>query len=109
MRPRRSDEDALGLYEIESIKLEPLRNRRSRGRGRRGEIDISDWVSQQTVSLVFHADEPTIATFLESCRKPNRTLILDKLQVTKPARPGEPGVVKATLSGITFLERKEEE
>ncbi|MFT7537204.1 MAG: hypothetical protein ACI85K_003161 [Hyphomicrobiaceae bacterium] len=33
--------------------------------------------------------------------------MLDKLQVTKPARPGEPSMVKATLSGITFLKRKD--
>ncbi|MFT4840041.1 MAG: hypothetical protein ACI8UD_003842 [Planctomycetota bacterium] len=101
------DEDAMGLYEIDSIKLEATRSRRS-GRGsRRGEIDLADWVAQQSVSLTFQADEPTIAGFLESCRQPNRTLILDKLQVTKPARPGEPSMVKATLSGITFLKRKD--
>jgi hypothetical protein len=45
--------------------------------------------------------------FLESCRKPSRTLILDKLQVTKPARPGEPSFCRATLSGISFLKKKD--
>ncbi len=102
------DEDAMGLYEIDSIKLEVLRNRRSRGRSnRRGEIDLADWVAQQSVTLAFQADEPTIAMFIESCRKPSRTLILDKLQVTKPARPGEPSLCRVTLSGISFLKKKD--
>tara|TARA_R110002072_G_scaffold228234_13_gene385454 strand:+ start:39750 stop:40544 length:795 start_codon:yes stop_codon:yes gene_type:complete len=104
---KQHDEDAMGLYEIELIKLEPARDQRRRGRGRRGEIDLADWVTQQTVTLHFKSDEPTLATFLESCRKPNRTLILDKLQVTKPALPGEPCMVKATLSAISFLKKKD--
>lgn len=102
------DEDAMGLYEIESVKLETSRNQARGGRGsRRGEIDLADWIAKQTVAVQFQADEPTIAGFLESCRKPNRTLILDKLQVTKPARPGEPSMVRVTLSGITFLTKKD--
>jgi hypothetical protein len=97
------DEDAMGLVEIDSIKLESTRSTRSRVRSNRGGIDIADWVAQQSVTLQFQADEPTLATFLESCRADNRTLVLDRLDITKPTRPGDPSIVKATLSGISFL------
>lgn len=102
------DEDAMGLAVIDSIKLESQRfGARRGGRGRRGEINIDDLLTEQRVTLQFQADEPTIAKFLELCRKPNRTLVIDRWTVTKPPRPGEPSMVKANLSGIAFIEKKE--
>lgn len=101
-------EDARGLVSIESVKLESDRSRGGsggrRGRGRnRGGVDLRDLLEQQRVSIHVLADEPTIAAFLESCRKPGRTLVLDALKVTAPARQGDPSTLKATLSGISFL------
>jgi len=103
------DEDARGLSVIDSIELESARfgNRRG-GRGRRGEVNIDDMLTEQRVTLQFQADEPTIAAFLEACRKPNRTLVVDRWSVTKPPRPGEPSMVKATLSGIAFVKKEED-
>ncbi len=103
------DEDAMGLSEIDSVKLESVRNNRnrSRSRSRRGGIDLADYVTQQTVSVQFQSDEPTAAAFLESCRVANRTLVLDRLQVLEAPRPGEPITVQATLSGISFVEKAE--
>jgi len=43
---------------------------------------------------------------LESFRQPGRTLVVDKWQVQKPPRPGEPSTVKATVSGITFVKEQ---
>lgn len=102
------DEDAMGLVSVDTLKLEATRSRavgRSprRGARRRGVVDLADLLSEQKVTLHFQADEPTIAAFLESCRHPSRTLTLDRLQVVTPARPGDPGTLKATLSGISFL------
>ena len=99
---KQQDEDALGLYEIDSIKLESSRGP-SRRPSRRTGVDLDDWLTQQTISLQFQSDEPTLTAFLESCRQQNRTLVLDRLDITKPPRPGEPSTVKATLSGISFL------
>ena len=99
------DEDARGLVSIESLKLESDRSRgarRSRGRNRGG-VDLRDLLEQQRVSIHVLADEPTIAAFIESCRKPGRTLVLDTMKVTAPARQGDPSTLKATLSGISFL------
>jgi hypothetical protein len=104
---KQRDEDAMGLVAIDSLKLDSTRSSRSGGRSRnsrRGSaVDIADLLSEQKVSLEFQADESTIASFLEQCRKPGRTLALDRIQVSTPARPGEPAVVKAALSGISFL------
>jgi hypothetical protein len=104
------DEDAQGLAVIASIKLESLRGRRTVGRRRsrsRG-VDISDLIKQQQVSLQLQCDEPTLAYFLESCRAPGRTLVLDRVSVTEPARSGEPTSVKMTLSGISFVKQEED-
>lgn len=100
---KQHDEDAMGLYEIDTIKIEPARNNRGRRNSRRGGIDLADWITQQTITLQFQSDEPTLAAFLESCRADNRTLVLDRWDVLQPSLPGEPCTVKATLSGISFL------
>ncbi|HEB53828.1 MAG TPA: hypothetical protein ENI87_11300 [bacterium] len=103
----REDEDAAGLSQILSLKLEPDRSRnrgRPRGRRRGRAVDLGDLLVEQKVSLQFQADEMTITWFLEGCRQPGRTLVVDRWQVLKPARPGEPCTVKATLAGISFLQ-----
>ena len=100
------DEDAKGLVVIDSIKLDSVRNSVRRRSRRRGELNIEDLLQEQRVSMQFQAGEPTIAAFLESFRKPGRTLIVDKWQLQKPPRPGEPSTVKATVSGITFVKEQ---
>ena len=107
---RTQDEDALGLVAIQSLKLESQRGRRplSRG-GRRDGVDLADLLRQQRVNMQFEADEATIAAFLELCREPGRTLVLDRWQVLRPQRPGEPCAVKGTLAGIAFKQPVEEE
>jgi len=105
-----ADEDAMGLSAITSVKLESNRGRRKIGRGRgrrRGGVDISELMKQQRVNMQFQCDEPTLAYFLESCRQPGRTLVLDSLTVTEPARLGEPTTVKVNVSGIEFLKPEE--
>ncbi|MFN3240535.1 MAG: hypothetical protein ACE37K_03380 [Planctomycetota bacterium] len=107
----KENEDAQGLSAIAFVKLESNRGRRTIGRGRgrrRGGVDISELIKQQRVNLQFQCDEATLAYFLESCRKPGRTLVLDRLTVTEAARPGEPITVKATLSGIAFVKQEED-
>lgn len=105
-----ADEDARGLSAIQSVKLESQRRRRPIGRSRgrrRGAPDVSARLKQQTVNVQLQCDEPTLAYFLESCRAPGRTLVLDRLTVTEPARPGEGATVKATLSGVSFVAEEE--
>jgi len=108
------DEDAAGLSVIASIKLESLRRRRTMGRGRsrgrrRGGVDVSQLIQQQRVNLQFQCDEPTLAYFLESCRQPGRTLVLDSLTVTEPGRAGEGSTVKATVSGLAFVAQEDDQ
>jgi hypothetical protein len=106
-----ADEDAMGLSGIQSIKLQSPRRRRPSGgfRGRRrGGPDVSAQLREQTVDVQLQCDEPTLAYFLESCRERGRTLVLDRLTVTEPARPGEGATVKATLSGISFVAEEEQ-
>lgn len=106
------DEGAMGLAAIASIKLESTRRRGGIGRGRsrrRGGVDVSQLIKQQRVSMQFQCDEPTLAYFLESCRRPGRTLVLDNLVVTEPARAGEGTTVKATVSGISFVSKEEDQ
>lgn len=105
------DEDAMGLSAIASVKLESNRGRRKIGRSRgrrRGGVDISERMKQKSVSMQFQCDEATLSYFLESCRKPGRTLVLDRLTVTEPARAGEAATVKATVSGIAFVAEEED-
>lgn len=109
-RVLRADENARGLTAITSVKLESNRRRRSIGRSRsrrRGGVDVSELIKQQRVSLQLQCDEPTLAHFLESCRAPGRTLVLDSLAVSEPGRPGDAATVKATLSGISFVNEEE--
>jgi hypothetical protein len=103
-----ADPEQLGLTQIQSVQLEPQARRGMQRGTRRGEVDLDDLLEQQRVTFQFHADEATLALFLESCRQPNRTLVVDGWQVQQPSRPGGPCVVKATLSGIVFKQKEEQ-
>lgn len=101
---RSKSEDALGLRAILSLKLDSRRSQRNQFRVKSGEVDPRDYLTQEQVSFQFQADEPTWVAFLESCRKPGRTLVVDTWQVLKPIRPGEACTIKGTLQGIAWRE-----
>lgn len=101
-RTRAQTEDAPGLRSIQSLRLESRRSQRQQPRPRAGEIDLRDFLQQEQVAFAFQADEPTLLAFLESCRRPGRTLVVESWQVTKPAKPGEPCAVKGTVLGIAW-------
>jgi hypothetical protein len=101
-RTRALAEDAIGLRSIQSLRLESRRNQRQQARPRAGEIDLRDFLQQEQVAFAFQADEPTLLAFLESCRRPGRTLVVESWQVTKPPKPGEPCAVKGTVLGIAW-------
>lgn len=108
---RAADEQALGLAAIKMLKLESDRGRRPMRNSRRdrGGVDLEDLLQQQRVNVAFDADEATVAAFLEACRKPGRTLVVDTWSLTLPVRAGEPCSVKATLAGIAFVPQAEED
>jgi hypothetical protein len=104
---RAAAETAPGLRAILSLKLDTRRNQKNQMRGGKpGDADIRDFLTQEQVSLQFQSDEPTAAAFLESCRLPNRALVVDSWQMVKGARPGEPCTIKCVLLGIAFKEGK---
>lgn len=100
---RAVDDDAPGLRAITSLKVDARRNQKSVYRTpKAGEPDVRDFLVQEQISVQFQADEPTALAFFESCRKPNRTLVVDSWQLVRPAKVGEVCSVKATLLGIAF-------
>jgi hypothetical protein len=107
---RAATPDAIGLRGLSQLKLDARRNQRVQKRTPRpGEFVVGDLVLQEQVSLHFQADEATVLRFVESCRVPGRTLVLDGWQLQKPVRPGEPCAIKAVLQGIAFRAPKTEE
>ena len=105
---RAGNEEATALRAILSIKLDGRRNQKAQVRSTRpGEVDVRDVLTQEQVSFQFQADEATTLLFFESCKKPNRTLVVDTWQVLKPQRPGEPCSVKGTVLGIAFKDGAE--
>ncbi|MBL8756751.1 MAG: hypothetical protein JNK15_25870 [Planctomycetes bacterium] len=104
---RAADENAIGLRAILSLKLDARRGQRPQARAARaGEVDLRDFLVQEPVSFQFQADEPTVTAFLESLRRPGRTLVLDSVLVQKPVRAGEPCTVKGVVQGIAWKEGK---
>lgn len=100
---RAADEDADGLQAILSIRLQPHARRTVRGRRpQRGEVDLDELLDAQQLTLHFQADEATVKGFLEACREPGRTLLVESFSQAGPSRPGELCTVKATLAAITF-------
>jgi hypothetical protein len=99
---RRANENAVALAAIVSIKVDTRRNQRNQVRARPGEVDMRDLYVQEQVTVQFQSDEATELAFCEACRKPDRVLVIDSLQLLKPQKPGEPCTVKCTLLGIAF-------
>lgn len=97
------DEDARGLAAIRAIKVENAGRGARRGFARnRGGVDLDELIQEQKVSLTFEADAATVYRFLEACREPGRTLLIENWQETAPTRPGEPCLVKAMLRAVIF-------
>lgn len=95
--------EALGLRALQMCKVEPRRGpRNTKTSTRPGEVDLRDLVVQERVLFQFQSDEETWTKFVESCRRPNRTLVLESFQVLAPARVGEPCSIKGVLQGIAF-------
>lgn len=104
---RKADEEAPGLRAILNLKVESRRGPRGPSRTLRpGEVDPRDAFVQEQVSFQFQASEAVALGFLESCLKPNRTLVVDGWQLLKPQRTGDPCTVKGTAFGIAFKEGK---
>jgi hypothetical protein len=100
---RSANEEAMGLRGLLGVKLEARRGQRNVARGpRAGEPDLREHFSQEHVAFQFQSDEATALGFLEACRRPGRTLVVETWQMLKPTRPGEPCAVKGTLVGIAF-------
>lgn len=100
--------EAIGLRALVALKLDARRGRAGASRSTRpGEVDLRDLVVQEQVSFQFQADEAVLLQFFESCRQPNRTLVIDSWQVTRPQRIGEPCSVKGVLHGLAFKEDKQ--
>ena len=95
--------EAIGLRAITSCKVESRQGARTaRATTKPGEVDLRDHVVQERISFQFQSDAETLRAFMESCRQPNRTLVLDSLQVVGPPRGGEPCSIKGVLQGIAF-------
>jgi len=100
---RKADPEAMGLRSM-GLRLEEKRSQRTSVQPRRGEVDVRDRLSQERVNFTFQSDGATAALFLESCRQPGRTLVLESLTMEQPKRLGDPVTVKGWLSGIAFRE-----
>jgi hypothetical protein len=99
---RAADENAAGLRAIVTLRLERQQQQRGTRGPKAGDVDVRDFLTQETVRFEFLADEPTQQGFLEACRKPGRTLVVDGWQVRAPQKPGDPGTVKGLVTGIQF-------
>lgn len=95
--------ECIGLRGITSLKLDRRNQQRSQARSSKpGEVVLGDFLTEEQVSFQFLADEPTLARLLESCRQPDRTLVVETWLVVEGQRAGEPCTVKGTLRGIAF-------
>lgn len=100
---RAAHPEAAGLRALSMCKVESRRGaRNTKMAPRPGEVDVRDLVVQERVVFQFQSDEETCTRFVESCRQPGRTLVLDSFQLLAPARTGEPCSVKGALLGIAF-------
>lgn len=103
---RAAREEAMGLRALLGLKLEARRSQRNPARNPRpGEFDLRDQFAQEQVSFQFQSDEATAFAFLEACRQPGRTLVVESWQMLRPTRPGEPCAVKGSLAGIAVKAR----
>jgi hypothetical protein len=98
--------ECIGLRAITSLKPDRRSQQRSQVRtAKPGEVVIGDYLVEEQVQFDFLADEPTLARFLESCRQPGRTLVVEAWKVIEPTRPGEACQVKGSVRGIAFKEK----
>jgi len=105
---RARDAEATGLRAIGQLKTDDRRLQRAPARSARaGEIDLRDHVVQERLSFQFQCDAATLMGFLEACRRPDRTLAIESLQVQQPQRAGDPLLVKGVLSGIAMKPKEE--
>ncbi len=106
---RKQNPEAMGLRAINSFRMEDRRSARSTlpRPMRPGEVDLRERLTQERISFQFQADAATAFAFLEACRAPKRTLVVEGWTMTQATRPGDPVTVKGTLLGVTF--RKVEE
>ncbi|MBL8725784.1 MAG: hypothetical protein JNK49_17200 [Planctomycetes bacterium] len=103
---RKGNAEAPGLRAILQLRVDERKNQRSGLRpARTGEVDLRDLLGQERIQVHFQADAATAMAFLESCRKPGRTLVIESVQMLPPQRLGDPVTVKAVLQGIVFRER----
>ncbi len=102
--------ECLGLRAISSLKLDRRNQQRSQMRSSKpGEVVLADYLAEELVSFTFLADEPTFARFLESCRQPDRTLVVESWTVVEAQKAGEPCLVKGSLRGIAFKQQDAQE
>jgi hypothetical protein len=103
---RQKDPEAMGLRAVLSLKAEARTGQRASLRSNRpGEVVVSDHLVQEKVSFKFQADAATAAAFLETWRRPGRTLVLDTLQLQQPPdKVSDPVTINGTLFGIAFKE-----
>ena len=97
--------EAMALRSILSLKLGSRSARPVARPTRPGEVDARDKIAQEQLSFSFQSDEAVLAAFLDACRQPQRTLVIQQWKVEKPARPGEPCTVTGTLQGIIFKDK----
>jgi hypothetical protein len=103
---RKANPEAMGLRAILQLRLDDRKNQRAPQRAARsGDVDLRDRLEQERLVVQFQADAATATAFLESCRKPKRTLTLESVQMLPPQRVGDPVTVKAVLQGIAFREQ----
>jgi len=99
---REAAPDSMAVRSIGQLKLDERRTQRAGPGRRRGEVDLRDLVVQERVTFLFEGDEATLAAFLESCRQPGRTLVVETWTFTAAQRRGDPCQLKGTLLGIAF-------
>ncbi|MFN7670008.1 MAG: hypothetical protein ACK595_21510 [Planctomycetota bacterium] len=106
---RSAGEEAMGLRALLGVKIEARRGQRNPARSlRQGEVDLREHFTQEQVAFQFQSDEPTALAFLEACRQPGRTLVVESWTMLKPTRPGEPCAIKGVLSGIAVKSKSAE-
>ncbi len=100
---RKLDAQAMGLVSL-GARVEAQRQQRTALRPvKAGEVNVREFLDQQRVTFEFRSDEAVMTSFLESLRRPDKTLALDlPLKVTHSGRRGDPVVVSSSVVGITF-------
>ncbi|MGE3171077.1 MAG: hypothetical protein AB7O97_00535 [Planctomycetota bacterium] len=107
---RQQDPQAEGLVAIAKVAVEQKRKARRPvlRPGQPSGADLDDLFDQERVLFEFRADEAVIVRFLESLRRPGKTLTLEHgLKVNHSGRRGDPVIVKGAVLGISLRPGKE--